>query len=163
MTAATASPDSDPADPARRRAARLVGVRRLKVALPAAALGLVALCLIQVTLRGPLGEPATATPSDDRQMIGPRFSGKTGDGRAFVITGKAATSDKASGARILITEPVFRLAAKTGAVSTALARSGVYREAARQLVLTGGVKLDNGSGTTFTTPSRPTMRGTAWC
>jgi lipopolysaccharide export system protein LptC len=149
MTAAAAPSDQDPA---RRRAARLVGVRRLKTALPVAAIGLLALCLIQVTARGPLGEPATAPPSDERRMLGPRFSGKTGDGRAFVITGREATSQDVSDARIVIAEPVFRLSARTGATSTATARSGVYREAARELVLTGGVKLDNGLGTTFTTP-----------
>lgn len=149
MTHSTALSDRDLTVQARRRRARVATVKRLRFALPAAAGALVLLCVVQVVLRGPMVDAAGAKQAEERKMIGPRFSGKTRDGRSFVIVGKVGMNDAATQDRILISEPVLTLKTKAGGTSTATARSGVYAEAARKLTLNGDVRLDDGSGTRF--------------
>jgi lipopolysaccharide export system protein LptC len=129
--------------PAERRAHRLVQVRRLRRALPIAAIALLAICLLQVVVGG-FSRSAPETPQADvAKMLSPRFSGRAPDGRRFAITGESGVRSEADLNQIDIAAPVLTLQdGERTQRMTALA--GVYDEAAHTLRLVGEVKIDTG-------------------
>ena len=79
--------------PAERRAHRLVQVRRLRRALPVAAIALLVICLLQVMF-GRFSRSAPETgEAEVARMLSPRFSGRAPDGRRFAIAGESGVRD----------------------------------------------------------------------
>jgi lipopolysaccharide export system protein LptC len=129
--------------PADRRAHRLVQVRRLRRALPIAAIALLAICLLQVVVGG-VSRSAPETPQADvAKMLSPRFSGRAPDGRRFAITGESGVRSETDLNQIDIAAPVLTL--QDGERTQRMtAVAGVYDEAAHTLRLVGEVKIDTG-------------------
>lgn len=134
-----------------RRRSRLI--RRLRVILPVAIvlvlLGMAGF-IVRATFMGAKAKPAdTQAPI---QLINPRFVGRDKKGRAFVLTAKTATRDERDYQRVLLDTPMLILDEEGDKPTRVSARSGVYREDAKMLSLSGGVKL-NGGDINFSTAS----------
>jgi lipopolysaccharide export system protein LptC len=133
---------------AERRRKRISTIVVLRRALPLLAVGLLGLCAAQIVanlLDRPTAQPAPAQAS---AMIEPRFSGSSSKG-SFRITGRTGLRDETAGERILIAEPVLTLRSQGGGTRKATAKSGVYDESAHSMLLTGDVRIDDGSGGRF--------------
>jgi len=129
--------------PAERRAHRLVQVRRLRRALPIAAIALLVICLLQVMFGGFSRSAPETGEAEVAKMLSPRFSGRAPDGRRFAITGESGVRSEADLNQIDIAAPVLTLQdGERTQRMTALA--GVYDEAAHTLRLVGEVKIDTG-------------------
>lgn len=130
--------------PAERRAHRLVQVRRLRRILPIAAIALLAICLLQVLIGGFSRSTPDTREAEVAKMLSPRFSGRTPDGRRFVITGESGVRSEADLNQIDIAAPVLTL--QDGERTQRMtARTGVYDEAAHTLRLVGEVKINTGA------------------
>lgn len=130
--------------PADRRAHRLVQVRRLRRALPIAAVALLAICLLQVLVSGFSGAAPETAQADAAKMLSPRFSGRAPDGRRFAITGESGVRSEADPNQIDIAAPVLTL--QDGERTQRMtALTGVYDEAAHTLRLVGEVKINTGA------------------
>lgn len=134
---------------ARRRERRVATVRALRIALPGLAGLLLLACAVQVALRGLASPPTTNGEAQASKMSSPRFSGKSRDGRTYVVTGREGMRDQQTAGLILIAEPVLTLRTKRGRPTTMRAKTGVYDEAAHTLLLRGDVRVDDGSGARF--------------
>lgn len=145
MTTGVATPSID----AQRREARLSRVKILRRALPAIAVGLIVICTVQVVLSTRSGPSTAPVAEGAAKMLLPRFSGRTSDGRSFVITGKDGVREDGEAGRIRISEPVLILRRDNARTQRMTAASGLYDETGHTLLLTGDVRMDNGSGTRF--------------
>jgi len=126
-----------------RRRSRLI--RRLRLAIPAAILLILALMggfVVRSTLLGSKSKPVDADAPI--QLTNPRFVGRDSKGRAFVLTAKTATRDPKDYQRVLLDTPMLVLDEEGEHPVRVSAGSGVYREDARVLNLQGGVKLNGG-------------------
>lgn len=132
-----------------RRVTRLSRVKLLRRALPAVAVGLLLACAAQVALSDRPRQAASPQASGEARMLKPRFSGRTPDGRSFVITGKDGMRENAVSSDIRIGEPILTLRRANGRTQTMTAKSGLYDEAGHTLLLTGDVRMDNGAGSRF--------------
>lgn len=144
----TTGVDTLPID-AQRREARLSRVKMLRRALPALAIGLIVVCAVQVALSTRSGPSTAPVAEGAAKMLLPRFSGRTSDGRSFVITGKDGVREDGEAGRIRISEPVLTLRRDNARTQRMTAASGLYDETGHTLLLTGDVRMDNGSGTRF--------------
>lgn len=134
---------------AQKRETRLARVKILRRALPGLAAGLVLICAAQLILGARPGPAPAADQDGEAKMLSPRFAGQTRDGRSFAIIGKDGMRAEGDTGGIQISEPVLTLKTANGRTQTMTAKSGLYDEAARILLLTGDVRMDNGSGTRF--------------
>jgi lipopolysaccharide export system protein LptC len=134
---------------AQRRVTRLSRVKLLRRALPAAAVGLLLVCAAQVALGDRPRQAAPTRDASEAKMLKPRFSGRTPDGRSFVITGKDGMRENATASDIRISEPVLTLRRENGRTQQMTAKSGLYDEDRHTLLLTGDVRMDNGAGSRF--------------
>ncbi len=134
---------------ARQRERRLENVKVLRWALPLSAGALLILCIVQVALSTMSAPTPEAEPAQVSKMLKPHFSGTNPDGRTFSITGREGVRDEKHAGRIVIADPVLVLRTADGGMKQATAKSGVYDEPAHSLILTGNVKMDNGSGSRF--------------
>lgn len=132
-----------------RRVTRLSKVRLLRRALPAAAVVLLLICAAQVALSDRPRQAAPAQDASEAKMLKPRFSGRTPDGRSFVITGKDGMRESPTTSDIRIAEPILTLRRANGRTQQMTAKSGLYDEAGHTLLLTGDVRMDNGAGSRF--------------
>ena len=134
-----------------RRRSRLI--RRLRVILPAG-IGLVLATMAGFVIHTSLvGVKVTASDADAPiQLVNPRFVGRDNKGRAFVLTAKTATRDEKDYQKVNLDTPMLILDEEGEHPVRVSANAGVYREDARVLNLSGGVKL-NGGEVNFATAS----------
>ena len=147
------APIAGPRDQAERWRAHSRLIRRARIVLPGA-IGAIFVTLIGFVIHGSLAG-AKAKPQDADapiQLVNPRFVGRDGKGRAYVITAKTATRDEKDYNRVLLDTPMLILDEEGSNPTRVSSQSGVYREDAHTLNLDGGVKL-NGGDVNFSTAS----------
>lgn len=128
-----------------RRRSRLIHFFRR--ALP------IAIGLLLVTVLGWVAVRTVLADMADRQaeqaevrMTNPRFYGQDARGRSFVLGAAEALQDRRQRNLIRLTRPTLRLNASGDRPTELTARSGLYDEASRSVVLTGQVAvIDGGS------------------
>jgi len=137
-----------------RRRSRMV--RRLRVALPAAIAAILLVMLGFVVYRTFTGVAAARGQDADTpiRLVNPRFVGRDGKGRAFVVTAVTATRDEHDYQRVILDRPALLLGEEGADPLRITARSGVYHEDARKLDLHGGVRLSGQQGAFATMASR---------
>jgi lipopolysaccharide export system protein LptC len=122
-----------------RRRSRLI--RRLRVILPA---------LIILIFGGLVGEVArhsfTAKAQQDEaegpiRLSNPRFVGRDGRGRGFVVTADAAVRDERDFQRVILLRPALVIDEGGTSPTRLSSKSGVYHEGTGKLQLKGGVRL----------------------
>jgi lipopolysaccharide export system protein LptC len=86
------------------------------------------------------------------KMVNPRFYGRDTSDRAFVVGAGEAARDTRNAGVISLQQPSVTLDAEGPAPTHVEAGQGVYRETQRSMDLSGGVKLTDGRGNSFTTP-----------
>jgi len=125
-------------------------VRWMKVLLPLAALGLVALIFLQGRERGSVEDLFTA---EELARLGaglrleqPRFAGVTDGGDPYVVTADWALPDSAMPEEIALEKPKGELTLRDGRAVTATAESGLMQRSARTLTLTGNVVIQSNAG-----------------
>jgi lipopolysaccharide export system protein LptC len=89
--------------------------------------------------------------TDPIRMINPRFQGREGDGRSFVISAASATRDDKDLRRVTLEKPVITLGVDTPKPTHVTALSGLYIEGEPVIRLTGDVQVDDASGYHFST------------
>lgn len=126
-----------------RRRSRII--RRLRVVLPAL-IGLILASMagfvIHATVVGSKAKPTAADAPI--QLVNPRFVGRDKKGRAFVLTAKTATRDEKDYQKVLLDTPMLILDEEGERPVRVSAKAGIYREDAKVLNLSGGVKLNGG-------------------
>jgi len=126
-----------------RRRSRII--RRLRVALPVL-IGLILASMagfvIHATVVGSKAKPTAADAPI--QLVNPRFVGRDKKGRAFVLTAKTATRDEKDYQKVLLDTPMLILDEEGERPVRVSAKAGIYREDAKVLNLSGGVKLNGG-------------------
>lgn len=130
------------------------GVRRLRVAVPAAIAALVVAVIGWIGIGGLLADLRTVKASEGGlHMTNPRFFGRDEGGRAFSLQAVEAQRDARDLDRVTLSRPSVFLDHGAEHPTTAHAPDGVYTESRRKLLLTGGVDLDDGKGTHLASPS----------
>ncbi len=98
---------------------------------------------------------ASKTDTEDKpapiRMTNPRFQGREGDGRSFVISAATATRDDKDLRRVTLDQAVVTLGVDTPKPTRVTAKTGVYVEGEPIVRLNGDVQVDDGSGYHFTT------------
>lgn len=89
--------------------------------------------------------------TDPIRMINPRFQGREGDGRGFIVAASAATRDDHDLKRVTLENPVVTMGVDTPQPTRVTARSGVYVEGESIVRLSGDVQVDDGTGYHFAT------------
>lgn len=129
-------------------------VRRLRVAAPVAIGAIVVAVVAWIGVGGLLADLRTVKASEGGlHMTNPRFFGRDEGGRAFTLQAVEAIRDARDLDRVTLSRPTVFLDHGTEHPTTAHAPDGVYSEARRKLLLTGGVDLDDGKGTHLFSPS----------
>jgi lipopolysaccharide export system protein LptC len=145
-----ASPETA-AQPARRdidrwrRRSRVVRV--LRVLVPAAILLILIGLGVSIAYNAmkPSPEPAQEANRPIR-LINPRFVGRDGRGRAFVITAASATRDAREYQKVYLDQPALVLDEQGPDPLRIVARNGVFHEATGKLEVSGGVRLAGSHG-----------------
>lgn len=134
-------------DQAFRRSRRVFLLRRLFAgAAIVAALALVAAGFVSAL--GRTGVKRDRLAADDTiRMLSPRFTGRSTDGKLFIVTADEAIRRNAEDSRIELTEPEIG----SGKGGTIRARRGVYDLDRRVVDLEAGVELEDIEGNRFTT------------
>lgn len=131
-----------------RRHTRLI--RAMKIVLPLAALGLVALIFLQGRERGSVEDLFTAEEllrlGAGLRLESPRFAGVTSEGAPYVVTADWALPDKAMPEEIVLEKPRGELSLSDGGKVTATALSGLMQRSVKTLTLTGDVVILGGQG-----------------
>jgi lipopolysaccharide export system protein LptC len=132
----------------RKRSRRIVFYRR---ALPWTMLAIVVAVAGWVALRAYLsarqGDMAAATSAI--HMTNPKFYGRDDKGRSFQLTAKDAVRDAVDSNLVTLSAPGMVLDTGGKAPIKVEGGKGVYREDTKQLQITGGVKFQDGRGSTF--------------
>jgi lipopolysaccharide export system protein LptC len=118
-----------------------------------AAIGLVIVALAgQVVINSVIAARSEVKDrSDPIRMTNPRFLGREGDGRSFIISAATATRDDRDLRRVTLDKPVVTLGVDTPKPTHVTANSGVYVEGEPMILLNGNVQVDDGSGYHFST------------
>lgn len=136
-----------------RRRSRVV--RALRILVPAfivlIVVGLGA--MIAYNAIKPRTEPAQEANQPIR-LVNPRFVGRDGHGRAFVITAVSATRDPQEYQKVYMDRPALVLDENGPDELRIVARSGIYHEATGKLEVSGGVRLAFPKGTFDTASSQ---------
>jgi lipopolysaccharide export system protein LptC len=127
-------------------------VRVLRIALPAAMVGLI------LTLIGLVGAHAIKRQASGRQdsatpirMVNPHFFGRDNQGRAYTLGARQAARDDQQFQKVLLDYPSVTLDVGGAHPSTLTADQGTYREDSRILILKGHVRgADAGGGAVAT-------------
>lgn len=85
------------------------------------------------------------------RMINPRFQGREGNGRPFIISADTATRDDNDLRRVMLDKAVVTLGVDTPKPTRVTANTGVYIEGDPIVRLNGNVQVDDGTGYHFTT------------
>jgi lipopolysaccharide export system protein LptC len=127
-------------------------VRRLRILLPMV-IGLILALMAGLVIYRTINGVAQATEANTPiQLVKPRFVGRDGKGRAFVLTAVTAVRDEKDYQRVILDRPTLILDEEGPSPMRVSAKSGVYREDDKVLNLAGGVML-NGAETNFQTAS----------
>jgi lipopolysaccharide export system protein LptC len=125
-------------------------VRWMKVALPLAALALVAAIFLSARDKGELSDLFTAeelaTLGAGLKLDNPRFAGVTGRGESFAVRADWALPDSAMPQIIDLERPRGEITLADGRRLTASARTGQMLRREKVLVLEGDVVLDSSDG-----------------
>lgn len=141
------------ATPLSRWRARSRGVRRLRWALPAVAGALVLAVAGWIGVRAVLSDlRSEQAAAGGLHMTNPRFFGRDEAGRAFTLQAAEARRDGRNPDRVTLEGPSLVLDYGGLRPSTIRAPKGDYAQAARRLVLTGGVRMDDGRGARLDSP-----------
>lgn len=134
-------------DQAFRRSKRVFLLRRLFAAAAlVAALGLVAAGLFSAL--GRTGSTRERLVADDTiRMLNPRFTGRSTDGKLFIVTAEEAIRRNAEDSRIELKNPEVG----NGVDGQIRARTGVYDLDKRLVALKSGVELEDPQGNLFST------------
>lgn len=136
-------------DQAFRRSKRVFLLRRLFVlAALVAALALVVAGFVSALGRSGVKRDRLVA-NDTIRMLSPRFTGRSTDGKLFIVTAREATRRNAEDSRIELVEPEVGNG-KDGHIE---ARAGVYDLDKRVVDLSAGVELEDIEGNRFTTDS----------
>jgi len=87
------------------------------------------------------------------RMINPRFYGRDTSNRAFVLGAAEASRDLSDERKVTLASPSVTLDAGGTNPTHVQAVQGIYREDQRRLDLTGRVRLTDGQGYSFITPT----------
>ncbi len=149
-----------PADDGSRRLQDLLGwqehsrlIQRLRLILPAAILGLLALLLGWAgfnSLIAPSSVGGAGTGTSIR-MVNPRFFGRDQGGRPISVSASSAVRDNNQFQRIFVEKPVLVIGAAPSNQTTVSAGRGVYREDTRILTLDDKVHVRDSQGNDFLT------------
>lgn len=169
----TAADDAPPAGQEggvfRRRVARVVNSRRsrmvqtMKVALPLAALGILALLAAWPNLIAPQARKLSGTPSDS-ELLQPRYFAVDEKGQPFSLVAKSARENNAAANMVDLTEPVAEMTEQSGAWVTIRGDLGYYNRQTKLLHLVGGVRILKDDGAEYHTEEAfaDTPTGNAW-
>ena len=131
-----------------RQYSRAVGW--MKIALPIAALGLIALIFFTGRDRSAIVDARTAADvarlGAGLKLDNPRFAGTTDDGNPFVVTADWALPDGAMPNLVDLERPQGELHLDDGLTLTVAARTGEMRRETEQLHLLGDVDLRTSDG-----------------
>ncbi|MDT8344499.1 MAG: hypothetical protein RQ752_08690, partial [Thermohalobaculum sp.] len=112
-------------------------IRAMKIALPLAALGLVALIFLQGRERGSVEDLFTAEEllrlGAGLRLESPRFAGVTSEGAPYVVTAEWALPDTAMPEEIVLEKPRGELSLSDGGKVTATALSGLMQRSVKTL------------------------------
>jgi len=124
-----------------RRRSRLI--RRLRVLLPALIAAIFAGLVAQVAHHTLTAKAQQEEAEGPIRLSNPRFVGRDGRGRAFVLTAQAAVRDERDFQRVILLRPTLVIDEGGENPLRLTSQSGVYHEATRKLQLTGGVRLSS--------------------
>jgi lipopolysaccharide export system protein LptC len=148
---APAIPKLSAAERARNR--RRAPVRRLRLGLAVFAIIVGGTVVGQAAWRSVASSKLQTQASTTPLLLDkPRFTGVLKDGRPFLITADRAERDSEDEDLVRLSAPTLVRGYGQPDASQATAKSGVYREAARTLLLTQDVKITNGEGYEFDAP-----------
>ncbi|MEM7777111.1 MAG: LPS export ABC transporter periplasmic protein LptC, partial [Pseudomonadota bacterium] len=151
-----------PEDRARefRRARRnTLLVRSLRLALPAAAVGLLSIygLFLRQTLVIPTGEGDKTAKVSFRpsgvsrntvKMADPSYEGFGDDGSRYVVAAKSATMSMARDKPVLLDSIDGKLYQTDDTITRLVAQSGTYNQTSGKLTLSGGIDIESTSGLT---------------
>jgi lipopolysaccharide export system protein LptC len=127
-----------------RRRSRVIRV--LRIVLP----GLIGLILAglaaTVVYNSFTAQAPTASSNDPIQLMNPRFVGRDDRGRPFVLIAASATRDAQDYQKVYLDKPALVLDDEGPDPLRVTAAKGVYHEATRKLVVSGGVRLAGARG-----------------
>ncbi len=130
-------------------AARSTMVRRLRIVLPAAAVGLIAVFVFSSNRDASdptfLEEFALEEVTDELEMANPRFAGVDEKGKPFEITAASATRKTEDAKRLDLKQP-RAVTRNDGDQTTVAALTGVYEAEAKILELADDVTLQHAAG-----------------
>jgi len=132
-----------------RRRRRLSRVAMLRTILPLGVAALLAVCTVQIGLHAIATAQRKVPAPQAPTMVAPRFAGSSPKG-SYTITGRTGMRETGAQDRIVITDPVLTFQGEGGRPRRATAESGVFYEGGHMLLLSGNVRLNDGSGVQFT-------------
>lgn len=122
-----------------RRRSRLI--RTLRILLPLMIGAILAGLAAQVVRHSVTTNVAAQSAEGPIRLSNPRFVGRDGLGRAFVLTAEAAVRDRSDFQRVILLRPAVVINEAAADATRLSAASGVYHEGTRRLQLAGGVRL----------------------
>lgn len=144
MTATDLSKFSAPGrrDPIGRWRRRSALIRALRLILPGL-IGVIILGLAGSVVFNALTsqEPLAGSPDEPIRMVNPRFVGRDGKGRAFVLTAVTATRDPKDFQKVYLDRPALILDEEGPDPLHVTGGAGIYHENTRKLEVSGGVRL----------------------
>lgn len=149
-----------PAPPTRRRAQEMERWRKrskriglYRKTLPWLMLAIVATVIGWVGVRAILSARETARPgSTELRMTNPKFYGRDDQGRSFQLEAKEAVRDSRQQNQVSLSAPGMRLDVGGKNPMAVAAARGVYREDTKVLQVDGGVRMQDGRGTSLQSP-----------
>jgi lipopolysaccharide export system protein LptC len=125
-------------------------VRRLRVALPVVALGIVASIVIWSNVNRPATVP-TVEDTGPLEMVNTRYTGVDRRNRTFRITAERAVQPDIAVRHVELENPAARIVLDDGTVLGISAAAGRYEEEEAKLYLNGAVRLVRDNGYDVTT------------
>ncbi len=116
-------------------------IRALRILLPALIAAIFIGLGVQVVLHTLASGAEPAEAEGPIRLLNPRFVGRDGKGRAFVLTAEAAVRDRRDFQRVILYRPAVSIEEGANSLTRLASAKGVYHEGTRRLVLDGGVRL----------------------
>ena len=135
-----------------RRRSRIIHL--LRKALPAAAISIVVGLIGWIVIKALLATIIDVRGSGAAiRMINPKFYGRDGEGRAFMLGAAEASRSDGDFKQIVLIKPIISLNVNNPAPTSAKADRGVFHEADKVLHLDGHVVFTSAQGYIFNTGS----------
>lgn len=140
-------------DPIRRWRRRSAVIRALRIILPGL-IGVIILSLAASVVFNALTRqgPPAGSADEPIRMVNPRFVGRDGRGRAFVLTAVTATRDPKDSQKVYLHKPALILDEEGPDPLHITGGAGIYHEDTHKLEVSGGVRL-SGARAAFETAS----------